>query len=45
MILITQSNVDNLKLVIDSHIGLLVKVLQGDAKAVDALRGDLVNLF
>ena len=35
----------NLKLIKDSHIGLLVKVLQEDVKTVIAHGGDLVNSF
>ena len=34
-----------LKLVIYGHIGFLVKVLEGDAKAVVASSGELVNSF
>ena len=34
-----------LKLVIYGHIGFLVKVLEGDAKAVIASSGELVNSF
>ena len=34
-----------LKLVIYSHIGFLVEVLEGDAKAVAASSGELVNSF
>ena len=37
-------NHDNLKLIIDGHIGLVVPVLEGDVKAVAALGGELVKL-
>ena len=36
---------ENLKLIIDSHISLIVKVLEGDVKAVIAYRGNLVDSF
>ena len=35
----------DLKLIIDGHIGLAVKVLEGDVEAVAALGGELVKLF
>ena len=38
-------DLENLKLVIDSHIGLVVKVGQGDVESVAAIRGELVELF
>ena len=36
---------ENLKQIIDSHISLLVKVLEDDVKAVAALRGEFVKSF
>ena len=38
-------NHDDLELIIDSQIGLLVKVRHGDVKAVVALRGEPVKFF
>ena len=35
----------DLKLIIDGHIGLSVKVRHGDFQAVTGLRGELVKLF
>ena len=35
----------NFKLIIDGHIGIVVKVLHGDVQAEVALRGELVKLF
>ena len=40
-----QSDVDNLKLVIDGHIGLVVPVHQFDVKAVVVFGGELVQIF
>ena len=40
-----QSDVDNLKLVIDGHIGLVVSVHQFDVEAVVVFGGELVQIF
>ena len=36
---------DNLELFKDSHIGLVIKVLQGDFEVVIAFEGELVDIF
>ena len=38
-------DLENLKMIIDSHIGLAIEVLHGDVEAVTALKGELVKLF
>ena len=38
-------SVPNLKLIVESHISIAVKVLEGDPKAATAVRGKLVKLF
>ena len=38
-------DLENLKLIIDGHISLVVKVSHGDLQAVTALGGELVKLF
>merc|ERR1719234_60283 len=35
----------NLKLIVESHVCIVVKVLEGDPKAATAFRGKLVKLF
>ena len=39
------TDLDNLKLIIDGHVGLAIKVFHGDVEAVVALGGELVKIF